>query len=51
MVVADNFSEEKMGSTPMRNYIMDYWKDEDYVWILDDNIKKYNYFNNGKKYD
>lgn len=49
MVVADNFSEEKMGSTPMRNYIMDYWKDEDYVWILDDNIKKYNYFNNGKK--
>lgn len=49
MIVGDNFSEENMGSTPMRNYIMNYWKDEDYVWILDDNIKKYNYFNKGKK--
>ncbi len=49
LIVADNFSEQNMGSTPMRNYIMDYWKGEDYVWILDDNIKKYNYFNRGKK--
>lgn len=48
LVVADNFSELKMGSTPMRNYILDYF-DEDYVWILDDNIKKYIYFNRGKK--
>lgn len=48
LVVADNFSELKMGSTPMRNYIMNYF-DEDYVWMLDDNIKKYYYFNRGKK--
>lgn len=49
LVIGENYSEENMGSTPMRNYIMDYHKGEDYVWILDDNIKKYNYFNRGKK--
>lgn len=48
LVVADNFSELDMGSTPMRNYILDYF-DEDYVWILDDNIMKYTYFNRGKQ--
>jgi hypothetical protein len=48
LVVADNFSELDMGSTPMRNYVLDYF-DEDYVWILDDNIMKYTYFNRGKQ--
>lgn len=48
LVVADNFSELDMGSTSMRNYILDYF-DEDYVWILDDNILKYTYFNRGKQ--
>ena len=49
LIIGENYSEENMGSTPMRNYIMDYHKGEDYVWIFDDNIKRYNYFNKGKK--
>jgi len=48
-----NFSEMNMGSTPMRNFILDYWKDrlttKNKCWILDDNIKKFIRFNNGVK--
>jgi|TARA_Y100000015_G_C2395376_1_gene92500 hypothetical protein len=34
---------QNMGSTPMRNYILDYFKDKyrERVWLLDDNIKCY----------
>jgi len=48
LIVAENFSKKKLGSTPMRNYILDFF-DEDFVWLLDDNIKLYNYFHNGKQ--
>ncbi len=48
LVLGDNFSQQKMGSTPMRNYILNYF-DVDYVWMLDDNIKHYNYFNKGRQ--
>jgi len=46
-----NFSEMSMGSTPMRNFILDYWKDRGYkkCWLLDDNIKRYVRLNNGVK--
>ena len=40
----ENYSEtQKFGSTPMRNFIMDYWKKDKYerCWILDDNIEGY----------
>ena len=38
----EDFHLKNMGSTPMRNYILDYWEgDYDRVWLLDDNIKCY----------
>jgi hypothetical protein len=49
VVCPENFSERKMGSTPVRNYILDYCKDNDYVWMLDDNIKDYIRLLGGKK--
>jgi hypothetical protein len=50
VVCPENFSERKMGSTPVRNYILDYYKDDDYVWMLDDNIKDYIRLLGGKKH-
>jgi hypothetical protein len=40
-----------MGSTPMRNFILDFWlkKGEKRVWILDDNIKYYKRLYQGVK--
>tara|TARA_R110002111_G_scaffold236173_1_gene297334 strand:+ start:178 stop:1680 length:1503 start_codon:yes stop_codon:yes gene_type:complete len=50
LIKGDNFSNQNFGSTPMRNYILDYWK-KDYkrVWMLDDNIKSYKRFFQGVK--
>lgn len=45
IIIGDrNYSiEDKMGSTPMRNNILRWGKENNYksVWMLDDNIKKY----------
>ena len=53
LMVRPNHHLKNMGSTPMRNEILDFWTNENfkdnYCWILDDNIKKYVYFNKGKK--
>jgi hypothetical protein len=52
LMVRPNHHLKNMGSTPMRNEILEYWKDnlnKGYCWILDDNIKRYVYFNKGKK--
>lgn len=50
IVTPENFSELKMGSTPVRNYILDFWKGKfDRVWMLDDNIRKYVRFYHGEK--
>jgi len=49
----ENYSELfSFGSTPMRNFIMDYWKKYDYkrCWILDDNIEGYEVNVQSKKY-
>lgn len=49
----ENFnSTRKMGSTPMRNYILEYAREElkkDMCWILDDNIKRYLRYYQGAK--
>jgi len=49
----ENFSTtQQMGSTPMRNYIMDYalnTLEKERCWILDDNIKKYCRYYQGAK--
>ena len=47
-----NYSiEDKMGGTPMRNYILNWAKNNDYpfVWMLDDNIKSYTRYYQGDK--
>ena len=51
--VGKNFSQQNMGSTPMRNFILDFWlkKGEKRVWILDDNIKYYKRLYQGVKND
>ena len=51
IVYNKDLSKLKMGSTPGRNYIMDYWRDkkEKFIWILDDNIKNFYRFNQGLK--
>ncbi len=50
LIKGDNFSEQNMGSTPMRNYILDYWKPSfGRVWLLDDNIKSYKRLYQGSK--
>lgn len=54
IIVRPNHSKEGMGSTPMRNEIIDYWGKKhkfERVWILDDNIQGYKRFNNGFKVD
>ena len=53
LVRGENFSKEDMGSTPMRNYILDYHhkKSIERVWILDDNIKNYKRLHQGVKND
>ena len=51
IIVGENFSStQKMGSTPMRNFILDYWKGSyNMCWILDDNIKCYKRYYQGVK--
>lgn len=50
MMSNENFSKQGMGSTPMRNYILDYFsKDHERVWMLDDNIKGYKRYYQGTK--
>ena len=46
-----NPSELQLGSSPMRNYILNYFyeKGEKRIWMLDDNIQKYQRMNNGQK--
>ena len=51
----EDFHLQNMGSTPMRNYILDYFKERrcvlkrDRVWLLDDNIKGYKRLYGGVK--
>ena len=49
LVCGKDFSKENMGSTPMRNFILDYYKNHKRVWILDDNIIGYQRLNGGIK--
>ena len=51
IVYPENFSEQQMGSTPARNYILDWGLDQsgDRVWMLDDNINGYNRLYHGVK--
>ncbi len=37
----EDYHLQNMGSTPIRNYILDYFKNQERVWLLDDNIKCY----------
>lgn len=46
---SEDFHLQNMGSTPMRNYILDYLKDQKRVWMLDDNIKCYKRLYRGVK--
>lgn len=47
----EDYHLQDMGSTPMRNYILKYFKnnDEERVWLLDDNIKCYKRLYRGAK--
>lgn len=45
----ENFHLQNTGSTPMRNYILDYFRDCSRVWLLDDNIKCYKRLYRGVK--
>jgi hypothetical protein len=51
VVSGEDFSKEQMGSTPMRNFILDWGKENGYdkVWMLDDNIKGYKRYYEGTK--
>jgi hypothetical protein len=51
LIKGKNFSQQNMGSTPMRNFILDYWNDKglERVWLLDDNIKYYKRLYQGVK--
>ena len=54
VIGARNYSiEDKMGSSPMRNFILDCGKENsfDMVWMLDDNIKSYKRYYQGVKND
>ena len=46
-----NPSELQLGSTPIRNYILNYFYEqgENRIWMLDDNIQNYQRMNNGMK--
>ena len=45
----EDFHLKNMGSTPMRNYILDYFINKKRVWLLDDNIKCYKRLYKGAK--
>jgi hypothetical protein len=47
----ENFSKQDMGSTPIRNHILDFWNAMGVgrVWLLDDNIKSYKRLYKGVK--
>ena len=51
VVCPEDFSKQTMGSTPVRNYILDYGLERgfDRVWMLDDNIKGYKRLYQGVK--
>ena len=51
VVCPEDFSKQTMGSTPVRNFILDYGLEQgfDRVWMLDDNIKAYNRLYQGVK--
>lgn len=51
IVCPENFSKRDMGSTPVRNYILDWGKENNHnrVWMLDDNIKNYQRLYEGDK--
>lgn len=51
VICPEDFSKQTMGSTPVRNYILDYGLERgfDRVWMLDDNIKGYNRLYQGTK--
>ena len=48
---SENYHTHQMGSTPMRNYILDYFKEKGFskCWLLDDNIKRYVKLQHGTK--
>ena len=48
---SENYHNQKMGSTPMRNCILDYFKHRGFskCWLLDDNIKRYMRLHHGTK--
>jgi hypothetical protein len=47
----ENFHLRNMGSTPMRNYILDQFEYCSRIWLLDDNIKCYKRLYDGVKND
>ena len=49
VVSPENFSMKNMGGSLMRNYILKHFRKRDKVWMLDDNIKNYYRFFQGKK--
>ena len=51
VMVSENFHNQQMGSTPVRNYILDYFKEKGVskCWLLDDNIKGYKKLLHGTK--
>ena len=51
IVGKEDWSKQNMGSTTVRNAILDFGKELgfDRVWMLDDNIKKYNRYYQGTK--
>jgi hypothetical protein len=51
VVCPEDFSKQTMGSTPVRNFILDWGLEQgiDRVWMLDDNIKGYNRLYQGVK--
>ena len=51
LVVGEDFSKQNMGSTPMRNFILEYYKNLGYkrCWMLDDNIVGYHRLYGGIK--
>jgi len=50
LVVSDiNFSEQGLGGSLMRNYILNYHENSDYIWLLDDNIQTYHRLLSGYK--
>ncbi len=52
VVVCKNYSKLEDGGTPMRNKLIEYWVDrgEDFIWMLDDNIKYFTRNHMGMKF-